>query len=991
MDKWKSLKKNVLGNNRAMKKLLGGDMNPKDRRSSFVVDDDGDGSPPMPAIPFPPKLQEASGGEFVLGQFDSTSPAKHHDHRKNVINDEDPNNRRCSAVSSVGVGSVVSQASHASRRVPRNRGGAGGLGLRAPGGERKRSMMGPIGIIDDNVSKGAGVQMSLSQRRQAERANRHNKQRLPDYPEADDPTGTIATLIAMQQRMDEHMQQQHSEVMKSIRYLHSAHRQLDARLQGLQGSGAVRAGKGEDPMPAVPAPPPPPQEHAPLPHHPVPDVPPLDITSTPYTNSTTGQGDDRRDSTSEPNSLTDLAADPAAGKPCNHTSPAEAVPLLSLQPPGISLNDGDMPMASPFGSQDHRQSGAAPMSLMSHPLDDNGSTLSDSSASRPPPAYILEEDGGLPVLLPDSAFRIVWDMVHLVFTLLEYAIWSLAVFTIHDGDFTIEQTQAIYAIRGFITLFFCFDLYVQMHTCKLSGFNIIEDPKALRQQYIKSYRFPLDLLTTVPIDLFAAIANPKWGLHLMVIRTLRVFRMPELFRRSTPSRSMPSYVEFAIVAFWFCFVTHTAACIWIASATMAELGRTVPVHAAPLSAYQDGIYFVITSLTSVGFGDITAEHHGTRTFSTLLNLTGAGFMVVAGGRVGAMFIITDPYQLVLVERKRRLEYLMERNSVPWSTQREAFKVYPVILEASVRDYASIMEELPDFIQERISFHMKKVMLAKVPMFKRLSHRTACLLSWKLRDDFAQSREYLIKAGEEGKEMYFLSSGVVEVLIPDANGEEQWATNLTEGAWFGEIALLKKTKRIASIRCVTRCIVYRLEKDDFEEVCRASVELRELMEDEISRRVGGVKKRAPSSASGLSKSPASDPAGGHDAGGSPRPRTESTEHTASPLHSPHRHPAHPPSPGRVHPHTFPDDGKEDTPSEFMMHLENTQLAEEAVQEASGGASDPDPGLKSKSASHRNLLGGPRSPSQRERSRSRLSNFVGSPRNGTVQHPTTGHLM
>jgi hypothetical protein len=73
---------------------------------------------------------------------------------------------------------------------------------------------------------------------------------------------------------------------------------------------------------------------------------------------------------------------------------------------------------------------------------------------------------------------------------------------------------------------------------------------------------------------------------------------------------------------------------------------------------------------------------------------------------------------------------------------------------------------------------------------------------------------IILAGELGQEMYFLQSGVVEVVSADEN---TIFARLPEGSFFGETALfLKNQQRTATIRAASSiCICYSIKKSDFD--------------------------------------------------------------------------------------------------------------------------------------------------------------------------------
>ena len=79
-----------------------------------------------------------------------------------------------------------------------------------------------------------------------------------------------------------------------------------------------------------------------------------------------------------------------------------------------------------------------------------------------------------------------------------------------------------------------------------------------------------------------------------------------------------------------------------------------------------------------------------------------------------------------------------------------------------------------------------------------------------------SGQNIVTQGESDGTYYVLRRGRVEV-IQENHGDEKAIGNLESGAGFGEIGLLLGTKRTATIKCLTPCDVYVLEKADYETV------------------------------------------------------------------------------------------------------------------------------------------------------------------------------
>ncbi len=103
------------------------------------------------------------------------------------------------------------------------------------------------------------------------------------------------------------------------------------------------------------------------------------------------------------------------------------------------------------------------------------------------------------------------------------------------------------------------------------------------------------------------------------------------------------------------------------------------------------------------------------------------------------------------------------------------------------------------------------MVARVPLFAGLDALSVARITNLLHSKVVEAGTVITRRGETPEAMYFIASGEIEVDTKPA------ATRLGEGEFFGEIALIRGIKRMATVRAVTRCRLLVLGADDFAEL------------------------------------------------------------------------------------------------------------------------------------------------------------------------------
>lgn len=126
-----------------------------------------------------------------------------------------------------------------------------------------------------------------------------------------------------------------------------------------------------------------------------------------------------------------------------------------------------------------------------------------------------------------------------------------------------------------------------------------------------------------------------------------------------------------------------------------------------------------------------------------------------------------------------------------------------------------LQDLSKGYHEAAAIQMNENLIASVPIFRVADRAFVHAIIMKLQQQLYLPGDYIIKHGDIGNEMYFVVKGTVQAMDKE---ETVIYTTLSEGSFFGEIALLKKnSRRTATVRSFTYAQLNVLYKADFEEI------------------------------------------------------------------------------------------------------------------------------------------------------------------------------
>lgn len=288
---------------------------------------------------------------------------------------------------------------------------------------------------------------------------------------------------------------------------------------------------------------------------------------------------------------------------------------------------------------------------------------------------------------------------------------------------------------------------------------------------------------------------------LLAPRILRVRRIIDSFDTLHPIAAR--LVPVAVVA---PVVVHILACGWII------LGSgSAGIRDSEIDTYVQAIYWAVTTLATVGYGDITPTTSAQMLYASCAMIIGVGFFGFVLSNVASLLARLDASREQYLSILDGVEAFMRYNRIPAAT-RGRVRGYFRFLWKSRRGLSasSVLSALPQHLRAEIALAMNAGIINKVPLLGHVGPEFLEEIALALEPQVCVPGERIFNIGEAGDAMYFIHTGSVKILAKD--GSE--VATIREGSFFGERALITQTPRNASAFAVGYCDVFVLRRDAF---------------------------------------------------------------------------------------------------------------------------------------------------------------------------------
>ena len=289
-------------------------------------------------------------------------------------------------------------------------------------------------------------------------------------------------------------------------------------------------------------------------------------------------------------------------------------------------------------------------------------------------------------------------------------------------------------------------------------------------------RMKYALSTAGIIDLIAVL--PFWFAVALPadFRFVLVFRMVRFFKIARYSPAMRSLLDVLYSerrALFGCLVIALGSAVVAASLMHLAEGKVQPEK---LGTIPDAMWWAVVTIGTIGYGDVVPVTAIGKIIATGTIFVGLVMMALPVGIIATAF----------AEQIHRRDFI-----VTWG------------------------------------------MISRVPLFAELDAAEISDIMELLRAQVAEPGEIIVRAGDAAHSMYFIASGDVEIHL---KGRKE-VLRLGVGQFFGEVAVLRRSRRSATVVALTRTNLLVLDAHDLHALMQRDPRIAARIEDVVEKRVG----------------------------------------------------------------------------------------------------------------------------------------------------------
>ncbi|OMJ69246.1 hypothetical protein SteCoe_33079 [Stentor coeruleus] len=431
------------------------------------------------------------------------------------------------------------------------------------------------------------------------------------------------------------------------------------------------------------------------------------------------------------------------------------------------------------------------------------------------------------VIFPDDAFKILWDI--LILCLMLYTLFVVP-FRI---AFPVTDSKPWLVADLFVDCLFMTDVVVNC----LSAYYINDDEietsnKQILKNYFKTWMI-FDISASIPFQLI--FDNGNWKSLIRFGRLPRLYRLIKLAKIIRILKAQQGFQKFIdkvglnfkiplalkrLLYFLIVFgiICHLITCLWYFASTLQDnqydnwVNKYGIENYSIFNLYTASLYWTVTTLATVGYGDIVPANSAERGICIIVMLGGVFFYSYTIGTITSLMTDMGKKKAKLAHKLLILQDIDKNYSIGSRLFKEIKSAMEFDQSRFDKEKDEMIASLPKKLALQLNLYMNKKLVEKNKFFKGRQIPFISTVLTCLRPLRVKSKNRLFEKGEFATDMYFVTVGELS-LYDTFNASEISFMEVIEGDYFGDVAVILSIPHEYNVKTVKDTQLLVLSRDD----------------------------------------------------------------------------------------------------------------------------------------------------------------------------------
>ncbi|KAK8891486.1 hypothetical protein M9Y10_028695 [Tritrichomonas musculus] len=392
-----------------------------------------------------------------------------------------------------------------------------------------------------------------------------------------------------------------------------------------------------------------------------------------------------------------------------------------------------------------------------------------------------------------------------------------------------------YSYTFIFDILFAIDIYIVCNTSILYNGEVLTKPKKIAKVY-GIWALVIQLISCIPLGWIGIIMHNRIAYVLFSIN--RLLRLHRGYRAYRNSKTLLPYIGGPLsilpVLYFLVFAIDIFATIFIVIAELQGFNESwlAPFHQRGFSKIQCffvSIYFVMTTILTIGFGDISPITTAEVIITIFVQLIGVSMEALMTSMMVA--ILTDPISADFVQNYKVTMDFLKLKKVDSGTRIAVHNYYQYMFERTdcTGNMKHALKSLPDSLRSTIKLEMTKNFFVQTKSFISLSNKQLIQIVDVMSFKTFSPHDVITVQGEQRDRIFFFGSGILAVI---EDGRCTMSKSCKTGFVDGELDTFLKKFNKNGLVALTYVEAWVLRLDDIVQLMQDKEDIRFLMLNEL---------------------------------------------------------------------------------------------------------------------------------------------------------------